>query len=249
MRLNKYLIEGFVPTDKELHLSVEHLDGLIGKKIKSQCKPFLSQIKSLNLPGLFRGDKHLNFLVSVKKVRKDRRSLDTDQMDSDAIDDWYENKFGWRPRSQALMTSGRPGQAGGYGDLFLVIPVGNFKILWSRTVDDLFVKQDMMKHSYNLLTWNQMGDEDSPANIERRKGLDQLLGYDYVETDKLTKQMIYVASGGELMVKCDKYWAINYRSAMAYVSEKDDDQDYFSLIDRYKNDRDIYKLFYKYWLE
>jgi hypothetical protein len=247
MRLKQYLNEGFTPTDKQLKESIGHLDGKIGTKIKSQCKPFLSQIKSLNLPGIFRGHRHLNHLISVKKVRKDRRSLDTDQMDSDAIDDWFENKFGWRPRAQALMTSGRPGQAGGYGDLFLVIPVGNFKILWSRTVDDLYVKQDTMKHSYNLLTWNQMGDEDSPANIARRKGLDQLLGYDYEETDKLSKQMIFGVSAGELMVKCDKYWAIDYRTAMTYVAEREE-LDAFELIDRHKNNRDTYKLFYKYWL-
>ncbi len=251
MRLTKYLIERFVPRTEELLESVEHLDTSLGQRIKSQCKPFLSQIKSLNMPGLFRGLKHHEILISVKKVRKNRRALDTDQVDSDAIDDWFEDKFGWRPRSQALMTSGRPGQASGYGNLSLIIPVGKFKILWSRTIDDLYVRQDTLKHSYDLLTWNQMGDKDSPANIARRKGLDQLLGHDYEETDKLTKQMIFGVSTGEIMVKCDKYWTIDYRTAMTYVASKEqpeDDKYAFELIDRHKNDRDVYALFYKLWL-
>jgi len=243
MRLNKYLIERFEVSDQQLEKSYEDLNGKVGAVIKQQCKPFLSQVKSQNLPGLFRGIRHASELIGQHKVRTDRRPLDSSVDDSEAIDDAFERKFGWRPRSQALMCSGRPGQAGGYGDLFLVLPIGKFKFIWSRTIADLFPHIDVARNRANLQTYKVYGDPDSELNVFRRKLTDDIVA-DYQETD-LKQATVYGA--GEIMVGTKMFWAIDYRSAMWYVAEKEE-REFFELIDRHKNNRDMYKAFYRLFL-
>jgi len=171
MRLENYIIE-----------QEEGLDYFI-PKIQQECKPFLKDIKGA-AGTIFRLDtKNNNKPIWKKTVRKNRRPLDTTVDIHNEIDNLFLKKYGWRARSEGLFCWIKM-----FNDIFfrtwLVFPVGNYKYLWSPSVEDL---------------WNQLG------NISSNNTQDNVEYFEdtYIDTYYSDRIKMAVKYGVEVMVKCD----------------------------------------------
>jgi len=132
-RLNKYIAE-----EKDQNWYLDKFVPLIQK----ECKPFLRDIKGAK-GTLVRIDKKNN-PIHKRKVRTDRRPLDTNKEFHDYIDDYFFKTFGWRGRSNVLFTWGRKFGVIGLYD-WIVFPIGNYKIIWSDTLYDLYSESPTVK--------------------------------------------------------------------------------------------------------
>ena len=77
--------------------------------LERDCKPFLDEVSSKGI-AIFRGaypshtEEVDNLGLYKKKVRTDRKTLDTNKEISNMFDDEFEKKFGVRPRSSGIFT-------------------------------------------------------------------------------------------------------------------------------------------------
>ncbi len=123
------------------------------------------------------------------KVRQDRKPKDTPKRHHDMIDADFKKKFKWEPRKQGLFVTGNDDTADVYGYLYLIWPIGNFKILWSPEVQDLFT-----------LTSAAPGhDEDKFVHLEWPE---------YFKSYRNNNLAAALNSGNEIMVKCKSYYAL-----------------------------------------
>lgn len=113
----------------------------VATAIKKYCQPML-EVAGTGLKNLFyRGVRNSNFLkhpLEVRHVRQDRWSRDMPNTWSACIDDWQEQNLGVRGRSQRLFVSKSSVQASGYGNISIVLPIGEFNGLWSPQIKDMF---------------------------------------------------------------------------------------------------------------
>jgi hypothetical protein len=111
---------------------------------------------------------------------------------SEACDEWFEQRFGWRARSNhSLFASGSREQAEQFGTPVIVIPLAPARFVWSPRIIDL------TQHFKAL-------GVTSPAVIpELLEEGDYRDGY--LEAA--------IASGNEIMVRCERYyWSLDRRS-------------------------------------
>lgn len=138
-------------------LNEEDIDQL-ARLIEKDCGPFLKESGRRGL--LFRGvqdtspenaagevDDPINegkkILYWKKAVRKDRRPKDTPEEIHNAIDEWFENKFGFKARSQTMFVFGqniKRHTLSQYGKGCIVFPIGPIKYAWSNRIYDLYAK-------------------------------------------------------------------------------------------------------------
>ena len=76
----------------------------------------------------------------VKSVRKDRRPLDTNIEIHNLVDEYFHKKFNVKLRSESLFGTYSSSEASRYGNIFIIIPLGNFKIYISEKYNDLYDK-------------------------------------------------------------------------------------------------------------
>jgi hypothetical protein len=163
--------------------------------IKRDCQPFLKQIENQLL---FRGS--IGALAKgefffKRDVRMDRVPKSTDQIFHDAMDKWFNKKFGFRARSAAVFTTGNYHEAFEYGGskkdgTFAIFPIGDFRFVWSPKVTDLFFEADPDK----------MGEDAEKAE----EHLDTL---NYKDTDLPAA----IRSRKEVMVSCKSYYMLRLR--------------------------------------
>lgn len=119
------------------------------------------------------------------RTRKDREPRNTDKVVHQRADAWFEQRFGIRYRSQALLVTSSIFTAKLYAatarHVFRVIPLGPYKYCWSAKVRDMV----------SLST--------AGGTIE-----DMLYASCYIESD-LTQAH---DSGNEVMLYCEEYVAI-----------------------------------------
>lgn len=76
-------------------------------------------------------------------VRKDRRGLNTSSSTHKLLDKWFDEKFGYKARSQSIFATGDVEDAASYGDEYqngaagIVIPIGG-DVIWSPKIVDLY---------------------------------------------------------------------------------------------------------------
>lgn len=160
------------------------------------------------------------FKATINQVRKDREPLNTPSWAQRAIDDWFEKKLGVRPRSSAVFAFNDDGPAELYGKLHIIIPVGDYKLIWSPEVLDLTVKlfpdielasefsadfyvggaNFWIKQKGGLLGLDEVTQEEQVEELHRR--LDKL---NYTDDDNVGGY----GHKGELMVLGSQYLAID----------------------------------------
>ncbi len=171
MKLENYLIE-----------DEKGLDHYV-PKIEAECKPFLKDIR--NAAGtLFRDDtKNRHKPIWKKVTRLDRAPLDSPKEIHDELDLWFEDKFGWRARSEGLFCWPIKFKSDFIMGKWLVFPAGNYKYLWSDKVIDL---------------WSTLSGDMRASTEDMIKGFETLYGDSY--TNKNIKKSIM--SGHEVMINC-----------------------------------------------
>jgi len=142
----------------------------------------------------------------IKSVRQNRAPLDTHPDLSDVIDDCFQEKFGWKPRSQSVFCYGKHGKelTEDYGDLHRVYPMGDFKFVWGEVKDLTHKIRDLMKQ-YRF----PYKGADEPYDGEQQADFyeifsDNLEGK-YHDTD------LWAAITGaprEIMIGCKQYLAV-----------------------------------------
>ena len=134
MKVNELLLEAHDGLEQVLTL------------IKKDCKPFLSKA-TLHLWRGIEGESssltELSDGIYRGKVRTNRVPRDSNQNIHKIVDDALEKHFGIRGRSQALFVTTNTKVANMYGTPYMIFPIGQFKILWSPYIHDVFsVLQD-----------------------------------------------------------------------------------------------------------
>lgn len=197
-----------------------------------ECQPFLDEFKSIYNSGtklplrrgmVFQPDDHITKI----KVNKERTPTNTNMRVHHASDQWFKERFGVKARSQSFFCTASKKASRDYGFPFLVFPVGQFEVIWSRKVDDLYFHMTERKlieratgESVDAATAKDMINDPSKISdkllYEAVSGM--LDGFDYVK-GSLDQAL---ASKNEIMVLCDYY----------YVA-KDDDSAVIEFIGQY----------------
>lgn len=151
MRLqNLKLLEASKPSDHEASLSAA-LDHLT-----KQCKPYIDLYKRTGYRFL-RGisyDKHREHRsMQLPKfiVRTDRKPRDTSKI-SHKLFNLATQQFGNHPdwRSSSLFVTRNYDHAASYGVVCVIIPIGEFELLYSPSVADLYTEFDNVTHVFRI---------------------------------------------------------------------------------------------------
>ena len=127
MRLQQYINEELVIDDWNEMLNI----------IKKDCSKSLKEFGSTPI---YRGTKEIkkdNTLIRVKS-RIDRRPTDTPKHLHDLMDELFKKHYGWKARSEGVFVTKYLLDASSYGKVTLFFPIGDYKYLWSKKVDDLY---------------------------------------------------------------------------------------------------------------
>lgn len=133
----------------------------------------------------------------IVTARKGRPAGDTPQEFSDAADRYFQEVFGWKARGDATFVSGDKHQADDYGDVYIVIPMGETKFVWSPKVRDLYTQIFMRK-------FGQYGPRDHKSVEEHEKFISEIRKSNYTEKDLEAA----IRSKHEIALKCNHYVAI-----------------------------------------
>jgi len=228
--------------------------------IKRDCKPFLDTLKRENVycemvnpasrpQALYRGvptkgdvierceiDGKINILYK-KSSRKDRRSKDLGGFFTRLFDSIFEFRYHISPRSQGIFTTSLWSTARAYsgmkGGTYLFFPIGDYKMVWSEEVDDLFSALEG-EYFFEAIKKYPTIDDDMIDQIKNGKtytgGYDHLIGESIdVIVDDL-KQMSYdrigdlvseyqldnlydaLRSENEITFICDEYYLVDFNS-------------------------------------
>lgn len=117
----------------------ENADILIAT-LKKHCSKFISE--SGGVPA-YRGLKSwgtevLKTTLYRKKIRTDRKPLDTSDEISSAIDKVVGEVAGFKPRSEGLFVTGSASTAKEYGAVQLVFVIGDFNCVYSPLIGDMY---------------------------------------------------------------------------------------------------------------
>ncbi len=207
MKSNDFIVEGYDDWARsELQQQADDLFWTekewikIVKTIQRDCKPFLEQA---NGGTLYRGLGHENEGMLKKKVRlANREPKDMPQDIHDKLNKYFLMKHGAKFRN-ALFLSGSDMQAGEYGDLYKIFPIGRFEFLWSPKISDLYTEYEDYEGGF----WHDLTPKEERAHKKKqlKRFHDEVLTKGYT-TDHLAKA---IKSGNEIMLRCNSYYAIN----------------------------------------
>lgn len=122
--------------------------------VREHCSNYLSEVGNYafdspllrGMTNIERGDKiSLRIDDEVKDAyiftpRNNRRPTESSEIISSYMDDVLEEKFGWRPRAQGVFCTSAQDTAVGFGKLYKIFPMGEFKFVYMPGVDDTAVK-------------------------------------------------------------------------------------------------------------
>jgi len=158
----------------------------IGKK----CKPYLSQVQDPF--NLYRGVSGTDDAIIKKRIRLDNREpLGMAPTMQTMVNKYFNEKFGAPFRFSALCT-GEEWVAEGFGDVYAIFPIGDFKFLWANDVEDL-----------NEHIWSF---EESFGDYVGYSDITQFLNDKDYRTDDINSA---IASGKEIMLRAAGYYGIH----------------------------------------
>lgn len=112
------------------------------ERIKKDCQPFLQMTGMPLYRGVSVNFTELIVCAKVETVRKNRHPRDSSPFAHRLVDDWFYEKFGIRPRSQAVFCSSSRSVAKAYGTVCYMFPVGEFKFIWGTLNEHNFILRD-----------------------------------------------------------------------------------------------------------
>lgn len=92
------------------------------------------------VPSMYRTPENTEELAfDVKTPRSDRRPMNMGAVASKGLDQLFQQKFGWKPRSEGVFTSSVEEGARGYGKVCLFFPIGPYKYLFTKNMVDSYI--------------------------------------------------------------------------------------------------------------
>ena len=180
----------------------------------SDCETFFKQVGTRRADGLLIRGSHVGFMevgklgngmkVYKKTVRKDRAPSSTPTKVHEALDEWFEKKFGIRARSKTMFCVGEDGWelAENFGKTVgAVFPIDNFKYVWSPNVMDLY-------DTINSVMAETGGGVATEVGFE----VDKVMGF--IDSAGYRDTGIKEAARGaeEIMIDCEEYYFIPLKS-------------------------------------
>lgn len=103
-------------------------------KFYADCGPFIKEIRGIKQKYL---PKHGSIISplgwEVRRIIAREKPRDTPIELHDIMNDYFEERFGWRARSESIFTTGDLATAARYGTVALCFPIGeNYQTLWGK---------------------------------------------------------------------------------------------------------------------
>lgn len=147
MRFQNYLNESSIRFNKPKELSEKEWRDLykLWNLLYKKCKPFMKEFEKAVKVGvgtidaryLFRGMRDRGNW-SIENVRKDRMPKDSSIEFHEMMNDAFEDAFGVRARSESVFATTLFSEAKHYGKVYIIFPMGKYKLIWSDEVEDLY---------------------------------------------------------------------------------------------------------------
>lgn len=110
--------------------------------LENDCEEFLNEVRESKVGPIFRGVKNVDDTytrgMGKKSSRVNRIPVDTDSNISEIIDNYFEDKFNIKVRSNGTFTSRLPHVASDYGKPYLFFPIGDYRYFWNPKIKDLY---------------------------------------------------------------------------------------------------------------
>jgi hypothetical protein len=189
--------------------------------LHKDCKTFIESIHFGQK--VFRGSKkRANPLLKVTP-RKDRKPKDMPQDVHAALGRAFVKRFGWNPRTEGVFATGGYPQAEEYGTAYYFFPIGDFKVVYSKTVDDLLIYLE----NQGVIQQGLIGRKFELSKRDKDRDLDKMannLVKMYVQDTNTAKKAQY--SYNEMMFQCKAYYLVdtkfvtrNYDEVFAIAGE------------------------------
>jgi hypothetical protein len=103
------------------------------------CKPFLKELeKSRVINFLYRGHGSSIKTIKEKKSRTDRTPRNTDAETHEKLDDLFNRIHKFYARSGGIFATGSTNEAANYGYPYLFFPIGKYKFVWNKRIQDIY---------------------------------------------------------------------------------------------------------------
>lgn len=211
MRSQEFIAEeNLWDDDDEIEQKIRHIQEvakLSGEEIstalaiRDKCQPYLEQNISPALwTPLFRGlGKSMSDETVQKRVRLDNRTpADMPSYLHQYINEYFVDYHG-APFRNAMFCTGSSVEASGYGNEYIIFPIGHFEYCWSPKIDDLWT-------AYDSFTTDSGVNLDSGTDVYD-EFMDQVV---YNGEWKTTDLKGAIDSKHEIMVRCKQYYGFAY---------------------------------------
>ncbi len=166
-------------------------------KIGKECKQYLSQVSDPF--NLYRGADAVDTIIKKRIRLDDREPLGMNKRMQGMVNKFFTKKFG-APFRFSMLCTGEQWVAEGFGEVYIVFPIGDFEFLWANDVEDL-----------NEHIWRfeeEFGDRIDYSDIV------QLLGdKDYRRNDMNSA----IASGKEIMIRAKGYYGLHLDDMRGFI--------------------------------
>jgi hypothetical protein len=204
MKLQQYLIE-----DNKIEIIHRGITA-----VYDNCMPFIKDLVKGGFDNTHRQDdllysgRNKTIPMFSSEIRKNRRPKDMQPFRHDTYDRLFNDKFGVKVRSNSLFCTGNYTEALSYGSglAYLIFPIGQYKVIWSDKVRDLYT--DYIANKV-FEKYPSMIDPTPPSREEIKK-LDQELNKMIISTYHDGKLMGAIRSGHEIMLSGKGYIGLDY---------------------------------------
>lgn len=194
------------------------------KTISNECGDFL---KSADGSLLFRGVKGLSpNEVHYHTPRKERAPVDSSIELTDLLNTHLKDLAGFKPRTDAVFTTGSAGVASNYGTAFIVYPKDGFKFIWSPEIRDAYgfftlgvgrqSTDDKWQQVYDTIPDYEdrmaraTGDEYDELDFETTSKFLEMFAKDLYKTGENSTIKEAAASDAEIMLDCEGFYLVPY---------------------------------------
>lgn len=188
------------------YINEASLGDMIADTIERDCKPFIKDWQKLRTMKWLMSGRDVSVSDIMKQsVRKNRVPLSTPEEIHQMLDSWFKNKFGVKSRSNAVFCSFNPNLVDNYGTLYLIFPIGKYKVVSSPAIIDIY--EDIQEIAYSISDIGYLHAKEWDDFIKGHKEalfkqITQLLNKSNY-TDKL------IFHNNEIMLTCKDYYIVN----------------------------------------
>jgi len=141
------------------------------KSLEKHCQPIIKELRKHG-DVLWRGaSKSKTKSIIQVTPRTDRQAKDMAPEVQYELDNWFEKKFGWRPRSEGVFATGSKNMAYNYGDgpPYMFFPIGKFEFLYSPSINDLYSDIEGEQY-YGFIANGELDEYEYEYEWEREYG-------------------------------------------------------------------------------